>query len=123
MEMTFPHKAARQDSVIGRIDHNAMFAAVMSRQANSRTVRALRQAEHTQLVPGDNAEQRIHYFANHTCQKTAACGAFWGNARTKQNFESSVNQADSTNIKDHELNNGMTGEQLNLAGHGASRTL
>ena len=123
MEMTFPHSAVRQDSVMGRIDHKAMLAIVMSRQANSRTVHALRQAENNKRAAGDNAEQRIHYFASHNSQEMATCGAFWGNAITEPKFELAVNQAGSTIIKDHGLDNGVTGEQLNLAGHGALRTI
>ena len=123
MEMTFPHSAVRQDSVMGRIDHKAMLAIVMSRQANSRTVHALRQAENKKRPVGDNAEQRIHYFATHDSQEMAACGAFWGNVQTEPKLELAVNQAGSTNIKDHDLNDEATGEQLNLAGHGALRTI
>jgi hypothetical protein len=123
MEMTFPHSAMRQDSVMGRIDHKAILAAVMSRQANCRTVHALRQAENKKRAVCDKAEQRIHYFANHDGQEMTVCGAFWGNVITKPKFELGVNQAGSMNIKDHGLNNRVTGAQLNHAGHGALRTI
>ena len=62
MEMTFPHFAPRQDSDT-RIDHKVMLAGAIARQANSRTVSAVRRAEAATQLPGDAAEQRIHYFA------------------------------------------------------------
>jgi hypothetical protein len=111
MEMTFPHFAPRQDSDT-RIDHKVMLAGAIARQANSRTVSA---------VPGDAAEQRIHYFAQADQLKVAVRGAFWRDIDMKPKSESGVYHAGSTNIKVRDLEDDGTGEQLNHAGHGALR--
>jgi hypothetical protein len=123
MEMTFPHSALRQELVNGRADYKALLASVVQRQANSRTVCALRQAERAERPSGNDAERRMHYFAHQDNQEMSASGAFWFVSGMQPKCESTVYQAGSTNIKDHELNHEATGEQLNLGGHGASRTL
>ncbi len=120
MEMTFPHFAVRQDSV-GRTDLDSILATAIARQANSRTVRAVRRAEAAAVVAADPADQRIHYFAHYDVQKMAVRGAFWRNAMREPTSEQAVYQAGSTNIKVLELEDWGTGEQLNLAGHGALR--
>lgn len=123
MEMTFPHEAMRQDSVSGRFDHKAMLAAVIARQANSRTVRALRRAEN-QTVPGlDEVANRIHYFARHDGSKLAVRGAFWRDVAPEPNTEPTVYQSALAYVKDQTLDSEATGEQLNHAGHGALRKL
>jgi hypothetical protein len=123
MEMTFPHHALRQDSVTSRIDHKAMFAVIAARQANSRTVRALRRAAHDTVANGDLVGQRIHYFACGGGGNSAVRGAFWRDMRPEPTCEHTVYQADLANIKDDTLDPEPTGEQLNHAGHGASRKL
>ncbi len=122
MEMTFPHFAPHGDSH-SRIDHEALIATVVARQANSRTVRALRRAELMGRAGGSEAEQRIHYFARRGSQKMAVRGAFWRNADKERTSEQVVYQAGSTNIKVREVEHNGTGEQLNHAGHGALRKL
>jgi hypothetical protein len=123
MEMTFPHSAMRQDSVTSRHDFKAMLAAAMARQANSRTVRALRQAEREAVSGGDNVANRIHYFANAVDQEMAIRGAFWRNVKPEPTSEPAVYQAALAYIKEQSLNPDSTGEKLNHAGHGALRTL
>ncbi|MGB5077115.1 MAG: hypothetical protein WBO17_06520 [Sphingorhabdus sp.] len=123
MEMTFPHSVACQHSVNGRVDHRTLLAAARARQVSSQTVRLLRRAETTNRNPAEDAAERLHYFAHTNCPKTAARGAFWRDSGLEQKLESAVNQAGSTNIKDQGTKYDPTGEQLNLAGHGASRTL
>jgi hypothetical protein len=123
MEMTFPHHALRKDSVCGRLDHKALLSAAIAQQANSRTVRALRQAEQVPTDDGDEVAQRIHYFALHDGQKAAVRGAFWRNVDHREKSEPVVYQAGSANFKDQRLEHEATGEQLNHAGHGTSRTL
>lgn len=123
MEMTFPHHALRQDSANGRFDHKAMLAAAIARQANSRTVRALRRAERIPADDGDEVGQRIHYFAHHDEQKMAVRGAFWRDVCREAKNEAAIYQSDSVNFKDQQLDHQATGEQLNHAGHGTSRTL
>lgn len=123
MEMTFPHHAQRQDSVTSRFDHKAMLTKAIARQANSQTVRALRRAERLPADDRDEVVQRIHYFADHDGQKMAVRGAFWRDAEPEQSCEPVVYQADSANFKDQQLDQEATGEQLNHAGHGTSRTL
>jgi hypothetical protein len=118
MEMTFPHFAKRQDSV-GRFGFDAMLATAIARQASSRTVRAVRQAELGAKAEGDAAEQRIHYFAQIGDRKMAVRGAFWRDERSEPTSERIVYQAGSINIKVRDLEDDGTGEQLNHAGHGA----
>jgi hypothetical protein len=122
MEMTFPHFAPRQDSD-SWIDHKAMLATAIARQANSRTVHAVRRAEAAAQIVGDNAEQRMHYFAHADLRKVSVRGAFWRNVDVKPKSEADVYHAGSTNIKVRDLEDVGTGEQLNHAGHGAVRKL
>jgi hypothetical protein len=123
MEMTFPHHALRQDSVIGRTDHKAMLAVAIARQANSRTVRALRRVEQGAAADVDQMAQRVHYFARGDGENKSARGAFWRDFETQPTCERPVYQADLANIKDVALVSEATGEQLNHAGHGALRTI
>jgi hypothetical protein len=123
MEMTFPHHAVSKDSVSNRLDHKAMLAAAIARQANSRTVRAVRRAERDAAAGGDDVANRIHYFAHHHGQKMAVRGAFWRNVAPNPYCEPTVYQADLAYVKVDPLNLEATGEQLNHAGHGTSRTL
>lgn len=120
MEMTFPHFAVRHDSGT-RPGLDDMLAVVVARQANSRTVRAVRLAETADCVGGNSAEQRICYFAQTGSPKTAVRGAFWRHIKPGPMSEQTVYQAGSTNIKVNELNEYGTGEQFNHAGHGALR--
>ncbi len=123
MEMTFPHYTLRQDSVGSQKDYRTLLAVVNARQANSRTVRALRQAESVSSVNGDYIDQRLHYFAGQHSRIMAVRGEFWPGAKVKPNTEPDVYQAGSTNIKVRLVEDQPTGEQLNHAGHGASRKL
>lgn len=120
MEMTFPHFAVRHDSGT-RPELDDMLAVVAARQANSRTVRAVRLAETDVQARGDSAEQRIHYFARLGPPKMAVRGAFWRDTKPEPISEQAVYQAGSTNIKVNELQDYGTGEQFNHAGHGALR--
>jgi hypothetical protein len=123
MEMTFPHHARRQDSVRGRISHETILSVVAARQANSQTVRALRQAERAPPAEHSDDIERIHYFAQRSDGKIAVRGAFWKDSAHKATCERVIYQAASVNIKQHPLDTEVTGEQFNRAGHGASRKL
>lgn len=123
MEMTFPHHALRQDSDSRRFDHKAMIAVATKRQANSRTVRALRRAEFGSLANRDQMGQRIHYFATGNDSEPKVSGAFWSDRATEPTCERTVYQAALVNIKDDWVDRQATGEQFNHAGHGASRKL
>jgi hypothetical protein len=123
MEMTFPCPLLREDSIDDRIARQTILSIAASRQANSRTVHTLRQAERTLQADGKGNAERIHYFAHHANRKTAVRGAFWRNCKHKTTYEPTVYQAALVNIKHYDLDNEGTGEQFNHAGHGASRTL
>jgi hypothetical protein len=123
MEMTFPHHSLRQDPVTSRNETKAILATVAARQADSRTVRILRQAERGGLPHGNDAEQRIRYFAKQDVQKMAVRGAFWRHTEVKPNAELDVYQSGSVYFKDQYLDHASTGEHLTLAGHGALRTI
>ncbi|MBL0925697.1 MAG: hypothetical protein IBJ12_14685 [Sphingomonadaceae bacterium] len=123
MEMTFPHQALRQDSVSHRFDHKAIIAVAMKRQANSRTVRALRRAEFGVPANRDQMGQRIHYFGCGNGSEAKVSGAFWSDGSAEPTCERTVYQAALVNVKDDRVDRRATGEQLNHAGHGASRKL
>lgn len=123
MEMTFPHTALSQDSVDRKNDYVAMLAMASARQANSRTVRAVRQAANGMEASGDFITRRINFFATKDRAKVAVCGAFWQKNNAEPMCEADVYQSDSGYIKDHQLEDEATGVQLTHAGHGVSRTL
>jgi hypothetical protein len=123
MEMTFPHQALRQDSVTRLLGHRSVLAVASARQAESRTVALLRQAERGPVSISDEAEQRIRYFSRRDGQRSAARGAFWQQITPERITEAPVYHADLANIKDVPLIDQATGEQSNHAGHGALRTI
>lgn len=123
MEMTFPHTAPRQDSVDRKNDYVAMLAMASARQANSRTVRAVRRAANGMEASGDFITRRINFFATKDRAKVAVCGAFGQKNKAEPMCEADVYQSDSGYIKDHHLQDKATGVQLTHAGHGVSRTL
>jgi hypothetical protein len=123
MEMTFPHQALRQDSVNRRLDHRHVLAVAMARQANCRTVAALRRAECGDASAGDEMAQRIHYFGRRDGRKVAVRGAFWRDVAPEPDSEATVYQCDLAYVKDGSLDREATGEQLNHAGHGTLRTI
>ena len=123
MEMTFPHHALRQDSVTGRSDYKVLLATAFARQANSRTVRVLRRAEHDPAAGCDEVAKRIRYFARHDDQKMAVRGAFSRDVEPEPVCEQAIYQAGLANFKNQELDREATGEQLNHAGHGTLRTI
>lgn len=131
MEMNFPHPALRQTAAHDRHDHKAMLAAAMTRQANSRTARAMaitgiNQGSATN-TKRDMVDQLIHYFGSGDHDEQSPSGAFFP-AGSKQMVDGQISepgiyQNASTNIKAHDLDDDGTGEQSNHPGHGASRTL
>lgn len=123
MEMTFPHEALRPDSVTSRKDHKAILATVIARQANSRTVRAVRRAELGMSAKASDSDSRIHYFAGHTVQKMAVRGAFWRQETVQPKAKPDVYQEGLVYIKDLDLESQATGEYLTLAGQGKLRKL
>jgi hypothetical protein len=123
MEMTFPPAVPSQNSVDGRTDHIAMLAAAAARQANSRTVRAVRRTAGDATAKGDATAQRIDYFASKKAQNVPVCGAFWRQNTPGQIGEDAVYQADSGYIKDSQLKDEATGVEPTHAGHRVSRTL
>lgn len=109
MEMTFPHAVQSQNSVDGRNDFVAMLAAAAARQANSRTVRAVRRTAGNAAAIGDATTQRIDYFASQKAQNVAVCGAFWRQSKPEHMCEDAIYQADSGYIKDDQLKDEATG--------------
>jgi hypothetical protein len=123
MEMTFPHESVSQNSAIHRNDHKALIAAIMARQANSRTVQLLRRVDGAMSAGGDAASQRIQYFASRKSDKVAVCGAFWRENEADHKCKDAIYQANSAYIKDQQIEEDATGVQSTHAGHGVSRTL
>lgn len=129
MEMTFPHPVSRTGDAT-RQGHQAMLAAAIARQANSRTARAVSLASRRGGIgdsSGDAIEQRIHYFGSHHLGISAPSGPFGATRRTQETsqvkYENGVYQDASRNSKAPDINGERTGEQFNHAGHGALRTL
>lgn len=130
MEMTFPHSVAHRDVADSPQNHREMLAAAIARQANSRTARAVmlaaRENDQSESFV-DDIKQRILYFGAHKCPATEPSGPFWAARGTKNTVqtedESNVYQDASKYFKAHALESVGTGEQFNLAGHGATRTL
>lgn len=123
MEMTFPSLGAHRDKVNRLGDHRAILAAAGARQAKSRTVRMVRQAEQATLPTGNEAEQRINYFADNAAPEMAVRGAFWRDTQMSEQTEPGVYQSGLVNFKDLCLEPKPTGEQTTLAGQGRSRKL
>lgn len=122
MEMNFPHHALRQDSDISPKDSQSVLDAARLRQANSRTVRALHQAEQGGAPETDGLAARIHCFTAATNAGLSVRGAFWQKAEPEKNDEASVYQAALVNIKDQLVDIDESGTELILAGHGAEKS-
>jgi hypothetical protein len=116
MEMTFPHHVFRQDSVRGRINHETILSVVAARQANSQTVRALRQAERAPQAEQSDDLERIHYFAQRSDGKIAVRGAFWKDPGQNTTCEQVIYQAALVNIKQHPLDTEALGNSSTVRG-------
>ena len=121
MEMSFPHHALRKTSDIQGDSPDSVLDAVRARQAKSRTVRALRRAEGTNVKERDDLAARIHCFAAEPDAEIAVRGSFWQKAEAAKMNEEAVYQSASANIKDQMLSPSRTGPESNLAGHGAEK--
>ena len=128
--MTFPHSVARREVANSGKRHRAMLAAAIARQANSQTARAVMLAarqNHQSESFVDDIKKRIHYFGAENRSAKEPLGSFWAARRAENTVhaedESAVYQDASMNFKAQALDRTRTGEQFNLAGHGATRTL
>jgi hypothetical protein len=121
MEMNFPHHALRQDSDISRKDRQSALDAARLRQANSRTVRFLHQADQGGAAERDDLAARIHCFAAAPNAERAVGGSFWHKSGPEKTNELSVYHTALGNIKAHFLPIDATGTELTLAGHGAGK--
>ena len=121
MEMNFPHHALRQDSDISRKDRQSALDAARLRQANSRTVRFLHQADQCGAPEPDDLAARIHCFAAAPNAERAVGGSFWQKSGPEKTNEPPVYQTALGNIKGRLLPIDATGTELTLAGHGAGK--
>lgn len=121
MEMNFPHNALRHDSDISRKDRQSALDAARLRQANSRTVRFLHQADKDGAPEPDDLAARIHCFAAAPNAERAVGGSFWHKSGPEKTNEPSVYHTALGNIKGHLLPIDATGTELTLAGHGAGK--
>lgn len=121
MEMNFPHHALRQDSDVSPKDIKSVLDAARLRQANSRTVQVLHQAEQGGAQEPDELAARIHCFTADPNVGMGVGGSFWQKTEPEKTDEASVYHAASVNIKDQLLPVGETGTELTLAGHGAGK--
>ena len=121
MEMNFPHHALRHDSDISRKDRQSALDAARLRQANSRTVRFLHQADQGGAPEPDDLAARIHCFAAAPNAERAVRGSFWQKSGPEKTNEPSVYHTALGNIKAHLLPIDATGTELTLAGHGAGK--
>jgi len=121
MEMNFPHHALRQDSDISRKDRQSALDAARLRQANSRTVRFLHQADKGGAQEPDNLAARIQCFAAAPNAERAVGGPFWQKSGPEKTDKPPVYQTALGNIKGRLLPIDATGTELTLAGHGAGK--
>lgn len=121
MEMNFPHHALRQDSDISRTDRQSALDAARLRQANSRTVRVLHQADHGRAPEPDDLAARIQCFTAGPNAERAVGGSFWQKSGPEKTDERSVYQTALGNIKGRLLPIDATGTELTLVGHGAGK--
>jgi hypothetical protein len=122
MEMSFPHHALRKCTKTATTSDESVLDAARARQAKSRTVRAMRHAEHGQVVDPDDLVARIHCFASEPDAETTVRGSFWQNTEAAKMDEDAVYQSDSANIKVQPLSPSGTGTDLNRTGHGAEKS-
>jgi hypothetical protein len=123
MEMNFPHHALRQDSDISRKDRKSVLDVARLRQANSRTVRVLHQAEQCGAPEPDKLAARIQCFAANPNAGFAVGGSFWQESDPEKTYEPNIYHAALVNIKDQLLTIDAIGTELTLAGHGAEKEL
>jgi hypothetical protein len=109
MEMNFPHPRQANQAGQKKADYSALIATATSRQATSRTVRALLAAQTERLALTGTLESRISFFAqNGNMRHKLAGGAFLPMAAEHglapvAKFESAVNPDDSVNGKCDQL--------------------
>jgi hypothetical protein len=121
MEMNFPHNALRHDSDISQKDRQSALDAARLRQANSRTVRFLHQADQGSATEPDDLAARIQCFAAAPNAERAVGGPFWQKSRPEKTDKPPVYQTALGNIKGRLLPIDATGTELTLAGHGAGK--
>lgn len=121
MEMNFPHRAKRTIPDTSTESGESVVDAARTRQAKSRTVRAMRLAEHGKIIHGNDLAARIHCFAAEPSPDVEARGSFWQKTETAKINKEPVYQSASANSKDQMLSPSGTGTQLNLDGHGAEK--
>jgi hypothetical protein len=121
MEMNFPHHALRHDSDINPKDRKSALDAARLRQANSRTVRFLHQADQCGAPEPNDLAARIHCFAAAPNAERAVGGSFWQKSGPEKTNEPPVYQTALGNIKGRLLPIDATGTELTLAGHGAGK--
>ena len=121
MEMNFPHHALRHDSDINPKDRKSALDAARLRQANSRTVRFLHQAEQSGAPEPDELAARIQCFAANPNAGCAVGGSFLQETDPEKAHEPNIYHAALVNIKDQLLTIDATETELNLAGHGAKK--
>lgn len=100
--MNFRHQRSSARAGSAEVDYSTLVASVMSRQASSRTVRAL-------LYEKNGVDSRIDFFARHGANAPRhARGPFLptagnGGSHEKVHAESTVNLADSRYGKDVQI--------------------
>lgn len=121
MEMNFPHNAQRKYAETTTSSYGSVLDAARARQAKSRTVRALRNAEHGHIADGDDLVARIQCFAAEPDAEVAVRGSFWQKTETSRMDEQPVYQSASANSKEQLCIPTATGNEFNPAGHGADK--
>jgi hypothetical protein len=121
MEMNFPHHALRKDPDINPKDRKSVLDAVRLRQANSRTVQFLHQAEQGGALEPDVLAARIQCFAANPNASFAVGGSFWQGTDPEKTYEPNIYHAALVNIKDQLLTIDATETELTHVGHGAEK--
>jgi hypothetical protein len=121
MEMNFPNRAMSTHPDLSKENRESVLEAALTRQAKSRTVRAMRLAAHGNINDGGGLAARIQCFAAEPNPDIEVRGSFWQKTAAPEMNEEPIYHSNSANNKNHILSSSRTGPELNLKPHGAEK--
>jgi len=121
MEMNFPHRALSTHPDHPMENRDSVLEAARTRQAKSRTVRAMRLAAHGNINDGGGLAARIQCFAAEPNPDVEVRGSFWQKTAAAEMHEEFIYHNTSATNEDHILSPSRTGPELNLKAHGAEK--
>ncbi|WP_353209000.1 hypothetical protein [Sphingorhabdus sp.] len=106
---------------LSEANRESVLEAARTRQAKSRTVRAMRLAAHGNVNDGGGLAARIQCFAAEPNPEIEVRGSFWQKTAAAEVNEEPIYHSTSANNKNHNLSPSRTGPELNLKPHGAEK--